>query len=127
VTTLDRAAEYAAAAEAWRAFCARGPKRTDTADEPLAVALLAGLCEPAPLAEHFTGDLLADMLTGLTAFVRRLEADAEDGGGGGIFVHTPALAAWRRRLDALITLREYERSHRELLVRKLAGENGGGP
>lgn len=118
MTDLDRATEYAAAAEAWRAFCAK--RGEDTAGEPVAVVLLVGLCEP-DLFATFTGDLLCDVLGGLAAFVRRVEADAGQGGGGGIFLHAPAIEAWRRRIDAAVTLRRYERAHREHLTRKLAG------
>jgi hypothetical protein len=127
-TDLDRAAEYAAATESWRAF-SKEPINADTAGRPLVVVLLAGLCEPPPYGDGFTGDVIADVLGALRGFVDRIEKDAADGGGGGIFVHNPALEAWQRRIDAVLTLRSYERIHREQLARTIgeAGAKGGAP
>jgi hypothetical protein len=112
VTALDRIAEYEATADAWRAFC-RGATNADPAGESVAVVLLAGLCEPPDYGDRFTGDVIADVLGGLRGFVDRIERDAADGGGGGIFIHNPAIEAWQRKLNAALALRTYERASRE--------------
>lgn len=123
-TDLELAAEYAAAAEAWQAFAKR-PADADPMGEPLAVVLLAGLCEPPPYAAKFTGDLLADVLGGLRGFVDRLDQDAAEGGGARAVVHGPALEAWLRRLNGALALRRYERIHREHLAPTGAPKPGG--
>jgi hypothetical protein len=117
---LDLGTEYATAAEAWRAFAERSAN-ADTLGRPLAVVLLAGLCEPPLHEDTFTGDLLADVLGGLRGFVDRLDRDAAEGGGCRVVVHGPAIEAWQRRLDAALTLRRYERIHREQVARAIAG------
>jgi hypothetical protein len=106
---LDRGAEYAMAADAWRAFC-QGATNADPAGQPLAIVLLAGLCEPPDYGARFTGDVIADVLGGLRGFVDRIERDAADGGGGGLFIHNPAIEAWQRKLSAALALRAYERA-----------------
>jgi hypothetical protein len=119
--TMDAklAAEYAAAADAWRAFCAARLPNRDASGEPLAVVLLAGLCEPLA-GDVFSGDIITDVLAGLRAFVKRVEQDAADGGGGGLFIYNDAIDAWLRRLDALVVLRGRESAAR-------AARDGVGP
>jgi hypothetical protein len=90
MTDLELAAQYAVAAEAWRAFAQR-PADADPMGESVVVVLLAGLCEPPPYAPKFTGDLLADVLGGLRGFVDRLDQDAAEGGGARAVVHGPRL------------------------------------
>lgn len=128
-TDLDKAEEYAAASEAWRAFCADGKTNKDPAGEAIAVVLMNGLAEPPEYGDRFTGDMIADVLGGLRGIVDRIERDAADGGGGGIFVHNPAIEGWQRKLNAVLTLRHYERIHREQLTRTIAvaGQKGGAP
>ncbi len=105
MTRAELRAEYIATAERWRAFCAGKSPKTDPSGEPLAVLILSGLCEPLAYRDCFTGDIIADMLGGLRAFVQRVERDAADGGGGGLFVANDAIEVWLRRLDALIEFR----------------------
>jgi hypothetical protein len=119
-TDLELAAQYAAAAEAWRTFSHR-PADADVMGEPLAVVLLAGLCEPPPYAPKFTGDLIADVLGGLRAFVDGLDQDAAEGGGARTVVYGHVIEAWLRKLNAALTLRHYERIHREQLARTIGG------
>jgi hypothetical protein len=108
VRPLDQGAEYTATADAWRAFC-QGATNADPTGQPLTVVLLAGLCEPPDYGARFTGDVIADVLGGLRGFVDRIERDAADGGGGGLFIHNPAIEAWQRKLNAALALRAYER------------------
>ena len=116
MTDLDRAAEYAAAAEAWRAFCA--PLKSTTglnlAGQPLVVLLLAAFCEPPrDFTEKWTGDLLADVLAGVRSFIRHLDLDATEGGAGGAWLHGYDSEILVRMLDTAGVLRGYERAHRE--------------
>jgi hypothetical protein len=119
-TDLELAAQYAAAADAWRAFAQR-PANTDVMGQPVVVVLLAGLCEPPLHEDNFTGDLLADVLGGLRGFVARLDQDAAEGGGARAVVHAPAIEAWHRKLNAALALRHYERVHREQSARTTGG------
>jgi hypothetical protein len=125
-TDLELAAQYATAAEAWRAFAKR-PADADVIGEPLVVVLLAGLCEPPLYAPRFTGDMIADVLGGLRAFVAALDDDATECGSGRTVVYGPAIEAWLRRLNAVLALRHYERIHREHLAQTIAAaaEKGG--
>jgi hypothetical protein len=126
MTDLDKAAEYAAAADAWRLFCAIaiGPKggnvNAPAYGQPLAVLFLAGICEPPEGEKSCSGDLLADVLSGMVAIMRRLNNTAKDGGGGGLFVERDALDEIQRRFDMARELRV-----REILARKLVGPKGG--
>jgi hypothetical protein len=129
-TDLDRAAEYAAAAENWRAFCAPLKSTTDPnlAGQPLIVLLLAAFCEPPrDFTEGWTGDILADVLAGVRSFIHHLDLDASEGGGGGAWLHGYDSEILVRMLDTLLVLRGYERIHREHLARTIAGtaEKGG--
>ena len=131
-TDLDRAAEYAAAAESWRAFCAPLKRTTDPnlAGQPLVVLFVAAFCEPPrDFAAGWTGDLLADVLAGVRSFIHHLDLDASAGGGGGAWLHGYDSEILVRMLDALLVLRGYERIHREHLTRTIAGaaEKGGAP
>jgi hypothetical protein len=129
VTDLEAAAEYGAAAELWRAFCARS-KNTEHLDlygAPLAVVLLAGLCAPLSVGEGFTGDVLADVLAGAISFVRNLDLDSGRGGGGGNWIDNDEIEALLRRLRVVATLRDSERVYREHLTRKLGDEKRGAP
>jgi hypothetical protein len=124
VSADDRAAEYAATAEAWRAFCSgRKPdtiSRFNLDDQPVAVVLLAALAEPPLHASEFTGDVIADALGGLRTFVHYLDDSATIGGGGGIWLYGYQLDTLSRHVDAVLVLRGYERAH-------LSGEKGGAP
>jgi hypothetical protein len=116
MTAVDRGAEYAATADAWRAFCQRNRADVDTRSldgQPIAVVLLAALAEPPLHRDAFTGDLMADALGGLDAFIRHLEGDASEGGGGRAFLHGYEIDSLTRRVAVAITLRSYERASRE--------------
>ena len=112
----DRTAEYAAAAKAWRVYCAkRGKDATldglQLPGQPIAVVILAALAEPAHLSDTFKGDLIADALGGLRTFVQHLDLDASEGGGGGAFLNGYQIETIARRLDAVLTLRGYEQGY----------------
>jgi len=112
LTDADLTAEYVKIAHAWGAFC-KGPHATvDTfslAGQPLAVVLLAALAEPPRFQDRFTGDVIADALGGLAAFVHHLDGAAFEGGGGRASLHGYEIAGFSRRLAAVLTLRAYER------------------
>jgi hypothetical protein len=123
-TDVDRAAEYAAAAESWRAFCAPLKSTTDPdlAGQPLIVLLLAAFCEPPRnFALGWTGDLLADVLGGVRSFIHHLDLDGSEAGGGGAWLHGYDSEILVRMLDALLVLRGYERIHREHVARAIVG------
>jgi hypothetical protein len=119
----DPPAEYGHAARAWHTFC-KGFGKHAALDgfhldgHPLAVVLLAALCEPVFYSSEFTGDLIADAIGGVRSFVEHLDGDAEGGGGVGAWVHGYQIEGLLRRLDAVLTLRKYEREY---------GKIGGGP
>ena len=112
----DPPEEYVQAARAWASYCqAFGAEATKDGhhllDQPLVVVLLAALCEPARYAPVFTGDLIADVLGGLRAFVEHLDDDAYHGNGAGAFLTGYQIEGFARRLDAILTLRTYERAY----------------
>jgi len=113
---IDRTTEYSAAAKAWRVYCSkRGKDATldglKLSGETIAVVLLAAMAEPIDGAQEFRGDLIADALGGLRAFVQHLDLDASEAGGGGAFLNGYQIETIARRLDAVLTLRGYEQGY----------------
>jgi len=111
---IDRVAEYAALAKAWQRYCVKHGKRAtldgfNLPGKPVGVILTAALAEPPHHSNDFTGDLIADALGGLRAFVQHLDLDASEAGGGGAWLNGYQIETLARRLDAVIALRAYER------------------
>jgi hypothetical protein len=122
VSTTDRAAEYAAIATAWQAFCSgttpQNVTRFNLDGQPVGVVLLVALAEPPALDRGFTGDVIVDVLGGLRAFIDYLDNTATRGGGGGIWLDGYDLDTLSRKVNAAVVLRGYEQAH-------LAAVNGG--
>ena len=115
MSARNRAAEYAATAEAWRAFCAgtspQNVSRFNLDGQPVGVVLLAAHAEPPALDRGFTGDIITDVLGGLRAFIDYLDSTATRGGGGGIWLDGYDLDTLTRKVNAAVVLRGYERAH----------------
>ena len=114
MSARDRAAEYAATAQARRAFYkTRMPEAIDRFaldDQPVAVVLLAAMAQPPVHASEFTGDIIADALGGPRTFVHYLDAVATTGGGGGAWLHGYQIDTFSRHVDAVLILRGYEQA-----------------
>lgn len=100
MTPAEIAAEHAAAAEAWRSYCA-GSQAGAGEDAPIVVLLLSALGEPPGFGERFTGDLVTDLLGVVQGTVARWRAN----GDGPSAIEGWELKQLERRLDAVIELR----------------------
>lgn len=91
--------EFAAAADAWRAWC-QGAQTSPGEDAPIAVVLLAAFAEPPRFAERFTGDMVSDLLGVVQGTVARWRSNTDG---------PEAIEGWElrqldRRLDAALEL-----------------------
>lgn len=101
MTPADIAAEYAAAAKAWRA---QHPSRVVSEEAPLAVLLLMSHAETGA-DNTFTGDMIGDLLAGISETVERWYHAIENES-----LSREDVRAITRRLDVVRELRRRERA-----------------
>jgi hypothetical protein len=103
MTDLDQGAEHAAFAVAWHRHCNGADVRPALRTLPLAALLLTPPCELPEMGSR-SGDLFADLLSGLVSIVVRWQGRVERGAVVGV----RDLADMRLRLDIIRELRRRE-------------------